>query len=611
MRYDNFVETQLDEPLLIGATSVTLQPAQAPHRLPPADGGVLVLADSMGSPSSLEIIRYAARDGLTLTGLDRGLEGTDELVWPRNSYCYQSLTAGGFESVKEIIDVHVDDENPHPQYLSADSAVSVSGPASMYITQSGEYKINNYDSFIGYIVQSSAGSANLAGDTITLDAPLTAGGIVLTIHAGSHQRDIPIEILPEQPVAPAVTSPAATNVTGAPKLSTAPFALAGPNTDTHASTDWEVWTGASRSGTLLWSSLGDTVNLVSIDLPDGILAVATDYHITVRHTGAIFGSGDWTELAFTTAANFNSYIATPTPTPAMGAPFEGGFYMGMFWNQLAQSSDSKVLATGAQTFTVADMSATPIVYGGQVVEVRSRANPANRFKGVVTGALGATLTLNVTSIEGSGTFSDWSVMARFRNIVAPKSSGENASIAIKNANTALPVACQTLTEGLVATNAMADADSAIVYPAAHWAKGLNIGGYTDWHIPARDVLELCWRYGKTGTESNYVTANRGVGFDYKKDGSFGDTSTSHGVNNNSEPAGVAYTAGSPAQTTLTAFKSGGAEAFIYGSSYYWASTEFSATFAWLQGWDSSLPGGQYSTSKTNANCVRAVRRSII
>ncbi len=118
------------------------------------------------------------------------------------------------------------------------------------------------------------------------------------------------------------------------------------------------------------------------------------------------------------------YIPTPTPTPAnFGDPLEGGFYAGMVWGQIAQSSTSMAIDTGSKTFAVPDMTNAPIVYGGQMVEVRSRANPANKFIGTVTSALGNSLTLNVTSVGGSGTFSDWSVMARFRVIVAPKASG--------------------------------------------------------------------------------------------------------------------------------------------------------------------------------------------
>jgi hypothetical protein len=308
------------------------------------------------------------------------------------------------------------------------------------------------------------------------------------------------------------------------------------------------------------------------------------------------------------------YIPTPTPTPDnFGDPLEGGFYAGMIWNQLAQSSTSIAIATGSKTFTVPDMADGPIVYQGQALEVRSRANPANKFIGTVTGALGTNLTINVTSIGGSGTFSDWSVMARHRVIVAPKASGEHAGIALKNDNSALPTACQTLTEGFAATQAMRDADSSTVYPAAHWARNLNIGGRTDWYIPARDELELCWRNLKPVTDNNYVTANRSTAasFNYANNGSYGDTANTHGLNNNSAPTGATYTAAVPAQTAAAAFRTGGTEAYEFGSSIYWSSSDYSASSAWNQHWRSSYPGLQNTNGKTTTSRVRAVRRSVI
>lgn len=309
-----------------------------------------------------------------------------------------------------------------------------------------------------------------------------------------------------------------------------------------------------------------------------------------------------------------SYIATPAATPAnFGDPFEGGFYAGMIWNQLTQSSTSKTLATGTQTFTVPSMTSAPIVYQGQTVEVRSRANPANKFVGAVSGATDTALTIDVAGIEGSGTFSDWSVMARFRIIVAPKASGENVSITLKNANTAFPTACQTLTEGFAATQAMRDANTSTVYPAAHWARNLSIGGHTDWYIPARDELELCWRNLKPVTNDNYTAANRPTGqsFSYANNGSYGDTANTHGLNNNSSPAGAAYTATVPSQTASTAFQSGGAEAFTFGSNYYWSSSEYSASGVWGQHWAPTYPGYQYTIGKASAFRLRAVRRSVI
>jgi hypothetical protein len=160
-------------------------------------------------------------------------------------------------------------------------------------------------------------------------------------------------------------------------------------------------------------------------------------------------------------------------------------------------------------------------------------------------------------------------MAKFRVIVAPKSSGENSSKQYKNANTAAPsAAAGTLTEGLKATLALVADGNSTVYPAAHFCNDLSIGGYSDWYLPARDELELIYRNLKPVTDNNYTTdRNRPTGAtpDYKNLGSLGDdTSNTHGLNNNSDPQGVAYTSGSPAQTSVAAFQSGGAEAMTFG-----------------------------------------------
>ena len=310
----------------------------------------------------------------------------------------------------------------------------------------------------------------------------------------------------------------------------------------------------------------------------------------------------------------NDFIATPTATPSIGGALEGGFYTGLIWNQVTQSTTSTAIGTGSKTFTVTD--AAPLFYSGQAVEVRSRANPSTaRMKGTVTGSSGTTLVVNVTSVDGSGTLTDWSIMAKFRVIVAPKSSGENSSKQYKNANTAAPSATGTLTEGLKATVAMVAGGSSTIYPAAHFCNDLSIGGYSDWYLPARDELELIWRNLKPVTNNNYTATDRATGAtpDYKNLGSLGDTANTHGLNNNSDPQGVAYTIGSPAQTSVAAFKSGNAEATAFGSSRYWSSTEYSSSAAWRQNYLSSFPGLQSTTNnaKNEGHYVRAVRRSII
>ena len=383
-----------------------------------------------------------------------------------------------------------------------------------------------------------------------------------------------------------------------------------------AASQFQVSTAADFATTVV--STGDRVGTsVAYTLAGGLLSVSTVYYWRVRYKDTEGMYSDWSlPTSFTTAASFDVYIATPTATPsAFGDPMEGGFYTGMIWNELVQSSTSTPIGTGSKSFTVPNMTGAPIVYGGQTLEVRSRADPTKKMVGTVTGAVGTTLTLNITSVGGSGTFTDWSIMSRYRIIVAPKSSGENAGIAYKNAGTAAPTACGTLSEGRKATLAMVAAGTSTVYPAAHYCNNLTIGGKTDWYLPARDELELSWRNLKPTADDNCVDADRPVGAmpNYKNLGSYGDTEATHGLNKNSAPAGAAYTSGTPAQVAAGKnFRGGESEAFAYGSFYYWSASEYSTTDAWAQGWYSSgYSGYQLNDAKTTGRRVRAVRRSII
>jgi hypothetical protein len=361
---------------------------------------------------------------------------------------------------------------------------------------------------------------------------------------------------------------------------------------------------------------GDQAAGISFVLPYGVVVANTQYWWRVRYKTVTGAYSAWSvATSFTTQSVFgNDYIYAPTATPAaFGDALEGGYYAGQIWNQLVQASDSKTIAIGALVLTVPSMTAVPICYPGQTIEVRSRANPANKMVGTVTGALGTALTINVVSVGGSGTFTDWSVMAQYRVIVSPKSTGEASSRMYKNANTSAPTACQTVAEGYLATMAMVAAGDASIYPAAWFCKNLNIGGKTDWYLPARDELELCWRNLKPTAANNYITADRHDStINYKSLGALDDYDPYHGRNLNSSPAGAAYTTTVPAQVANVLFQTGGAQAFAYGSFFYWSSSETSASNAWLQNWYSSHPGYQNGPNgKSDGYYVRAVRRSII
>ena len=165
-------------------------------------------------------------------------------------------------------------------------------------------------------------------------------------------------------------------------------------------------------------------------------------------------------------------------------------------------------------------------------------------------------------------------------IVAPKASGESASLAVKTSNDS--TAGTTSTSNGAANTAAMIAAGAAAHPAASFCKNLTIGGYTDWVLPAKDQLELLYRQLKPDATAN---------------------NTSYGANPSSDPVGANYTAGAPAQTAIAAFRTGGAEAFAVDS-YYWTSTEYSSTNDWIQIFSN---GFQNNNFKYDAYRVRAVR----
>jgi hypothetical protein len=182
-------------------------------------------------------------------------------------------------------------------------------------------------------------------------------------------------------------------------------------------------------------------------------------------------------------------------------------------------------------------------------------------------------------------------------VVAPKSSGENSSKQYKTSSDVSDVATKTLNNGPAASASINNAS----HPAAEFCEGLTIGGFSDWYLPARDELELCYRNLKPTTTSNSTAARALSAYTYPEGNDVsGDT---RGINRNSDPTGAAYTAGSPAQTSVSAFQTGNAEAFV--AAFYWSSTEFSATGAWEQAFNS---GSQSNGDKSRDDYVRAVRR---
>lgn len=298
---------------------------------------------------------------------------------------------------------------------------------------------------------------------------------------------------------------------------------------------------------------------------------------------------------------------TPTLT---GSAFQSLYGIDMTAGQWQVSTVSNFATTVVDT---GDVAGTSVTYN------------------VSSGVLSTSTTYywRVRYKDANGTYSDWSTATSFTTaasffpttfgeawgggyyagkivqggstyylIVAPKSSGENSSKQYKTTNTAGPSATITLNDGPAASASMNSAS----YPAAEFCEGLSIGGYTDWYMPARDELELCYRNLKPTTTANATFTRAKSSYTYPEgDDVSGDTM---GINRNSDPTGAGWTSSVPAQTSATLFQSGNSEAFD-GAGLYWSSSEFSSTQVWRQYFSGS---GQDAFGRDGSGPVRAVRR---
>ncbi len=137
----------------------------------------------------------------------------------------------------------------------------------------------------------------------------------------------------------------------------------------------------------------------------------------------------------------------------------------------------------------------------------------------------------------------------------------------------------SFTDSRANTEAMAASGSEL----AQRVLALDIDGFTDWAIPARDVQEPQYRHLKPTTEQNYCWGR-------------------DGENLSSLPVGTLYTEESPAQTALAHFQKGGSEAFK--EAWYWSSTQYSSSDAYVTGFE---VGYQDYYDKDRERLVRPVR----
>jgi hypothetical protein len=129
------------------------------------------------------------------------------------------------------------------------------------------------------------------------------------------------------------------------------------------------------------------------------------------------------------------------------------------------------------------------------------------------------------------------------------------------------------------------------HPAANFCRGLTIGGFSDWYLPARYEMDIAYENLKPSTANNH---------------------TSWGINDYSVPKRtVNRTAGTPAQTSVAVFQNGNTEPYILNN--HVSSTQNNASTVWAFSFNDGAQNTDFGAgiTKTNSWFVRAFRRVVL
>lgn len=202
-------------------------------------------------------------------------------------------------------------------------------------------------------------------------------------------------------VKPAITSPAydSNTQTEMPTFTSGAFSVVG-GSDTHQSSDWEVWTGPNGTGSRAYSLTGSTTAKTSMTVPKQTLAQNTKYYVRVRYRGTQYGYSPWSD-------DLRVNSVWPLRPTVIGEVFGGGYW------------------------------------GGDIV-------------------------------LSDGTYAI---------IVAPKASGERSGALTNDTSQRNNY---SLIDSVANTNALP------LEQTVAWVKSLTIGGFSDWTIPAANVMTKLW-----------------------------------------------------------------------------------------------------------------------
>lgn len=362
-----------------------------------------------------------------------------------------------------------------------------------------------------------------------------------------------------------------------------------------------------------------TTNSITVT---GTIVTNTRYYWRYRYQSI---DGNWSNWSSpTTFVTGSEYVATPTFTsPANGATTQvdspelmASAFAAVGVVDTQASADWEIwtgpAGTGTRVFASVNdnVNKTNILVTSGLLQVSKTYYARVRYTGAVLGISNwsgdltivtpSTYTPSAPGAPYAGGYfvgyihnalgSDGSPStAVYALVMAPKASGET----ILPWSTTVNVAVSN--DGVDGHSNTAAVSGNSLFPAAQWAAGLSIGGFTDWYIPSNGEVDLIFRTFKPTTVRN--------------------TAAGFGYNTNIVPPGDTYSANVPLQTTIPAFQSGGSEALTTGSTF------LSSTITTQSGTPEVLitnflgidQAGSYSQAGPNTpnSFVRACRRVLI
>lgn len=185
--FANNVNTQLAGSISSSATSLTLSSAaNLPTSIPAGQALVLTLND-VSTRQNFEIIYATSISGATLSGLQRGQEGTVALAWATGDFAYSPPTAGQMNAFGQIGANNTWSGNntfSNPVVISPAAASSINqavnqGQFPSQLSAPGYKKIPDPNSPTGYLIEQWGTISSSNGTLITF--PIAFPNVCLNV----------------------------------------------------------------------------------------------------------------------------------------------------------------------------------------------------------------------------------------------------------------------------------------------------------------------------------------------------------------------------------------------------------------------------------------------